>query len=57
MLIAHNHAPTSIKISSDGDGDEWLAAVKLVSSLGVNMFTVENCARLMADTDKSNLVK
>lgn len=49
MLIAVHHAHASISISSDGDADEWLAAVKLLNSIGVNMFTMENCARWVAD--------
>ena len=55
MLIAMYHAPYTIKISSNGGADEWTTAANLLSSIDVPMFTVENCARLI--TDSNHLVK
>lgn len=46
LLIACYHAPGSIKISSDGDPEEWLAAAKLVADIGVPVLSITNCARL-----------
>ena len=57
MLIAWYHAPNTIRISSDGYPEEWTAAAKLLTSIGVPLFTVENCARLAASGAKYPLVK
>ena len=37
LLVAHYHAPSSISFSSDGDADEWQAAIDLVAeATGIN---------------------
>ena len=57
VLIAAGMSPSALGLALLRLHTEWTAAAKLLSSLGVEMFTVENCARLVANSDKANLVK